>query len=116
MTSKEDLKEGLTILRKESFKRGLYFNLVGNKWIYPLSIILSRSNNCKRFWANVCRQNRIIRIFDCYYLRDIFHGIGIYLFEFALTEQGWPYWDSVCHSLFDEYGEDTPLDELIEML
>lgn len=112
MMNEKDLKEGMAFLRNSAFKEGLYFKLVGVKWIYPLSIALSESNNCKKFWKNVSIQHYIHRILRCEKLQDIFFGTDKYLFSWSNTKEGWLYWNNVADSLIAKYDYDKLLEEL----
>lgn len=112
MVNEKDLKEGIAILRNSAFKEGLYFKLMGVKWIYPLSIALSESNNCKKFWANVSTQHYIYRILRCEKLQDIFLSTNKYLFSWSHTKEGWTYWNEVAKYLIAKYDYDKLLEEL----
>lgn len=112
MVNEKDLKEGMAILRDSAFKEGLYFKLMGVKWIYPLSVILSESNNCKKFWTNVSTQHHIYRIIRCKKLKDIFFGQDEYLFKWSYTKEGWAYWSRVSSSLIAKYDYNKLLEEL----
>lgn len=112
MKNEKDLKEGMAILRNSAFKEGLYFKLVSVKWIYPLSIALSESKSCKKFWTNVSIQRYIHRILRCEKMQDIFIGTDKYLFKWSDTKEGWTYWSGVASSLIAKYGHGKLLEEL----
>jgi hypothetical protein len=112
MMHEKDFKEGIDFLKKTSSKVGLYSNISNCRWIIPLSKILSEYEACKEFWVNTYLQNNIIRISKCVKISDIFHGYGVYLFEWERTPQGHLYWANIANIIFNMTKDKKLLIEL----
>lgn len=110
MENEKDLKTGLILLRNESIKRGIFFEIMSKKWIYPLSEYMSETGNCENFWKCVCDQNNVGKIACCMTIEDLFFSHNC-LFLWEATPQGWRYWNNVFKDLITT-SLNVRLDEL----
>ena len=103
MVKNKDYRDGMKFLLRETREQKM--NIRMYPWVADLSVILSKSNKCLKFWTAVWEQHNLPRIPKCHTLFDLFFGFSTNLFTWSQTIDGHEYWKKTFTSLF--YGDLT---------
>ena len=94
----EDYKTGMRLLVAKCKREDVDYHKL--RWLIKFSKMLSYRSLCYKFWLNVVEQERIGRIPLCKSVDDICYGIGLSLFYWTHTKEGYIFWHDELEMIF----------------